>query len=57
VADPTGISSSEVRRILAELEAEGEIQNVPPPQLDPILLKARLKLTEQPTPPVKPPTP
>jgi len=55
--DPTGISFQERRKILAELEAMGEIQNVPPPQLDPILAKAKAKLLEQPTPPAKPPTP
>jgi len=57
VVDPTGISFQERRKILAELEALGEIQNVPPPQLDPILAKAKAKLEAQPTPPAKPPTP
>jgi len=57
VVDPTGISDQEKRKILAELEATGEIANVPPPQLDPIIAKARATLTAQPTPPAKPPTP
>jgi len=57
VVDPTGIAASEVRKILAELEATGEIQNVPPAQLLPILAKAKSTLKEQPTPPAKPPTP
>jgi len=43
-----------VREILTQLEAEGEIANVPPPQLGPILDKARVKLTEQPETPPKP---
>lgn len=51
---PTGISQQEVRKILAVLEAEGEIANVPPPQLGPILAKAKKELTEQPDTPNKP---
>lgn len=54
MVDPTGISDQEVRKILAVLEAEGEIANVPPPQLGPILAKARKELTEQPSVPQKP---
>ena len=54
MVDPTGISDQEIRVILAQLEAEGEIANVPPPQLGPILDKAKKKLTEQPETPVKP---
>jgi len=57
VVDPTGISSRDVRKTVAELRALGEIMNVPPPQLDPIIDRARKDLTEQPTPPPKPPTP
>ncbi len=51
MVDPTGISQREVRKILAELRATGEIANIPPPQLDPILARARKELTEQPSPP------
>jgi len=43
-----------VKEILTQLEAEGEIGNVPPPQLGPILAKARKQLTEQPATPPKP---
>ena len=51
---PTGISQQEIRQILAVLEADGEIANVPPAQLGPILAKAKQELTEQPETPVKP---
>jgi len=55
VPDPTGISSSNVRKALAELRALGEIMNVPPPQLDPILERAEKELREKPsTPPGTP---
>jgi len=59
VADvPTGISSSEQRKILVDLRARGEIANVPPAQLDPILARAKKDLREQPeTPGQNPPTP
>jgi len=61
VADvPTGIGGSVLRRILVQLQAEGEINNVPPPQLDAILDKARKGLTLKPGPPGPPgppPTP
>lgn len=55
---PTGIGSIVIRRTLADLRALGEIMNVPPPQLDPILERAEKALREQPeTPPATPPTP
>lgn len=54
MVEPTGISDQEVRKILASLRAEGEIANVPPPQLDPILERAKKDLTERPDTPVKP---
>lgn len=41
---PIGISEREITKILAQLEAEGEINNVPPAQLAPIIAKARQAL-------------
>ena len=60
MADPTGISSSEVRKTLAGLRALGEIMDVPTPRLDAILARARSELEElrgPPAPPTPPPTP
>ena len=54
MVDPTGISQQEIRKILAKLRATGEIANVPPPQLDPILDRVKKELTEQPSTPPKP---
>ena len=45
---PTGIPQTRVIEILAQLEADGEIANVPPPQLQQILDKAKAKLTLKP---------
>ena len=45
---PTGISNSEQRKILVDLQAIGEINNVPPAQLDPIIAKAKKDLRQQP---------
>jgi len=45
---PTGIGSIAIRRTMADLRALGEIMNVPPPQLDPILERAEKELREQP---------
>ena len=39
-----GLAEAEVIRSLAELEAFGEIMNVPPPRLNDILAKARAKM-------------
>lgn len=57
---PTGIGGAALRKALIELEALGEINNVPPPQLADILDKARKGLTLKPGPPGPPgppPTP
>jgi len=54
---PTGIGGVARRRLLVELEAFGEIMNVPPPQLAAILAKARKELTQKPGPPPGPPGP
>jgi len=40
----TGVSPSEILTLLTNLEAQGEINNVPPSQLDPIIAKARAAL-------------
>jgi len=52
---PTGISGLEVTIILAQIRANGEIANIPPPQLDPILARAKKDLTELAGPPPPPP--
>ena len=39
-----GLTDAEIIRSLAELEAFGEIMNVPPPRLTDILAKARAKM-------------
>jgi len=51
VVDPVGLSEAEIIAEVALAEAQGQIQNVPPAQLQPILDKLRKKLTEKPTPP------
>lgn len=48
MAEPTGISGREVIRIVAEYQALGEINNVPPPQLGPIIAKLKKALQEKP---------
>ena len=53
---PVGLSNSAIRKALAELRAFGEIQNVPPPQLDPILAKAKKELELKPGAPPAGPT-
>ncbi len=57
MVDPTGISDQEIRSIITQLRANGEIANVAPPQLDLILDRAKKELTEKPSTPPKPPTP
>jgi len=59
MADPVGIPESEIIKAVAQIEAFGEmmIPPLPPGQLQAILAKMRATLTEQPTPPAKPPTP
>jgi len=51
VADiPVGLSESEVIRLVAEMRALGQINNVPPPQLDPIIAAYEKSLTLKPSP-------
>ena len=52
--DPVGLSQSEVIRTLTELEAFGEIMNVPPGRLTSILAKARAGLELKPSVSPKP---
>jgi len=41
---PVGLSDAAITAALAVIEAQGEINNVPPPRLDDILEKARGKM-------------
>jgi len=52
--DPVGISAPDVIKKVAEM-AFGEIMNVPPTQLDPIIDKLELALRLQPSVPGGPP--
>ena len=62
---PVGLSDAAITAILAQLRANGEINNVPQPRLDDILADARenLELKQQgpiippPPPPPRPPAP
>jgi len=51
---PVGLSENDIIQILTVLEAEAEINNVPPPQRQLILDKARLQLTIKQGPPGPP---
>jgi len=55
----TGITQVEIKKSLVQLEAFGEIQGVPPPQLALILAKAKQELERPPSgvPPAGPPPP
>jgi len=57
VGDPLGLSDSEISQTLIVLRALGELLNVPPVQLDPILQEAKDSLLENPPPPAVPPGP
>ena len=57
MAQSVGLSDAEIIKALAELEAFGEIMNVPGPQLVAILDRARKKMREKPSAPPGPPTP
>jgi len=54
---PVGLSESEVIRTLAIIEANGEINGIPPPQLEAILEKARAKMELKTQRPIVPPGP
>jgi len=53
VADvPVGLSGAAVIALVAEMRALGEISNIPPPQLDPIIAAYKKSLELKPeTPP------
>jgi len=51
VPTPAGIGEAEVRKAIAELRALGEINNIPPVQLDPILERAEREMREKPDDP------
>lgn len=56
--DPVGLPDSEIIKAIAGLRAFGEIMNVPGPQLDLILDRAKLEMEVRPSlPPRPPPTP
>jgi len=55
VPDPVGLSDAQVTRTLTELEAFGEIMNVPAGRLTGILAKARAQMELKPS--VGPPNP
>jgi len=46
--DPVGLSEQEIIKLVAEMRALGEIGNVPPPQLDPIILAYEASLRFKP---------
>jgi len=48
---PVGLSAAEIIKLVAEMQALGEIANVPPPQLDPIVAAYKASLELKPTPP------
>jgi len=48
VATNTGISPDEIAIRVAEMQARGEIANIPPPQLDPIIADYRASLENLP---------
>ncbi len=49
--DPVGISDAEIIRLVAEMQALGEIANIPPPQLDPIIAQYKASLLVKPSSP------
>jgi len=48
---PVGLPDSEVIKLVAEMQALGEIANVPPPQLDPIIAAYKASLLLKPSVP------
>jgi len=48
VATNTGISPDQIEIKVAEMQARGEIANIPPPQLDPIIAAYRSTLENLP---------
>ena len=46
--DPVGLTDTEIIKLVAEMQALGEIANIPPPQLDPIIAAYKLSLTVKP---------
>ena len=49
--DPVGLSDAEVIKLVAEMQALGEIANVPPPQLGPIIAAYKSSLLVKPSTP------
>jgi len=46
--EPVGLSEQEIIKLVAEMRALGEIANVPPPQLDPIIADYKASLEFKP---------
>jgi len=42
--DPVGLSNTEIIKLVAEMRALGQIANIPPVQLDPIIAQYKLSL-------------
>lgn len=57
MADPVGLGDAEISRTLIFLRAMGELMNVPPVQLDPILQAAKDSMLDNPPAPAVPPGP
>lgn len=57
MGEPLGLSDSEISQTLILLRAFGELLNVPPVQLEPILEKAKESMLENPPAPAVPPGP
>jgi len=49
--DPVGLSDTEIIKLVAEMQALGEIANIPPPQLDPIIANYKASLSLKPSVP------
>ena len=49
--DSVGLSEQEIITLVAEMQALGEIANIPPPQLDPIIATYKASLTLKPSTP------
>ena len=45
---PVGLSEAKILAALAQIEAQGEISNIPPPRLQQILDKARAEMSQKP---------
>jgi len=44
VPSPEAITEAEINKAVADMRAQGQIANIPPPQLDPIIAEYKLAL-------------